>query len=242
MTEGLMPRKWSEYRKVDVKDLSNWISLGALLVSLLSLAFTLYWNSSIGQVRPLEPSGYAIIRGFGVEGGIGPYPSDHLVLPMQWQNASGRPVVIQKPKLILQRREGGEGSGRDLTFTLAGTYPDISTESFDNRYIHNNSFLVEPHSVSVNTMVFHIKDFWKDDADFRFVGTDEFQVKVNYTKNSGLDTISQKIFSSLADGEKTEILAESFKMHASLKNLRTRDDPARGESDPWWDYWEEITF
>ena len=87
---------------------SNLISFGALIVSLLSVSFTVYWNSPIGEVGPLEPSGYAVIRGMGVEGGIGPLPSDHIVFPVQWKNTSGRPVVIRKPELKLCRLENVE--------------------------------------------------------------------------------------------------------------------------------------
>lgn len=230
---------------------SNLISLGALIVSLLSVGFTVYWNSPIGEVGPLEPSGYAVIRGMGVEGGIGPLPSDHLVFPMQWKNASGRPIVIQKPELILCRPERKETKAEEdqnkegkeeLIFTLAGTYPDISTDSFSKRYSHNNSFLVGPHSVLVITMVFHIKGFAEDNAYFQFASTDEFRVLVKYVKNSGLGSISQKISTSLADGERKVVLAKSLKMHGSLDDLKTQEAPERKKTDPWWDYWEELTF
>ena len=225
---------------------STWISLAALLVSLLSLSFTLYWNSPAGDVRPLEPSGYAIIRGLGVEGGIGPYPSDHLVLPMQWKNASGRPVVIQTPELSLRKIDGGEVSGEQLVFTLAGMYPDISTDSFSRRYIYNNSFLIEPHSVSVRTMVFHSEHFWDTNAYFQFTAYDEFQVRVTYTKNSGVGSILQRILLWIsphyADGKKTDVLAQSLRIHGSIDNLKRLDDARRTKADPWWDYWEDITF
>ncbi|KAL8976796.1 MAG: hypothetical protein Q9177_006770 [Variospora cf. flavescens] len=186
-----------------------------------------------------------------MEGGIGPLPSDHLVLPMQWKNASGRTVVIQRPELTLaklggakdQTEEKGSEEGEErLVFTLAGTYPDISTDSFSKRYSHNNSFLVEPHSVSVITMVFHVQGFAEKNAYFRFASTDEFRLLIKYTKNSGLGGISQQIFRSFADGERTGVLAESLKMHGSLDTLKTPDDPERKKVDPWWDYWEELTF
>lgn len=65
---------------------------------------------------------------------------------------------------------------------------------------------------------------------------------INYTKNSGLGCILQKVLRSYADGERTDVLVENLKMHLSLNNLKTMDDPERGEADPWWDYWEELTF
>lgn len=222
---------------------SNWISLCALVVSLASVGFTLYWSSPIGEVRPLEPSGYAVIRGMDAVQGIGPFPSDHLMLPMQWKNSSGRPTVIQKPSLVLTRISKDDSKESELIFTLAGTYPDISTDSFSKRYSHNNSFLVEPHSVSLNTMVFHIKSYWKEEGfGFRFASDDEFKVSITYVKTSGLGKISQALLRSFADGERTEVLAESLKMHGSLDTLKLEGDTTRKKDDPWWDYWEELTF
>lgn len=232
-----------------MKDAGPWIALFALIVSFSSFLFTWYLNSAIGEVRPLHPSGYAVIRGMSSEQGIGRFPSDHLVLPMQWKNASGRPTVIQQPELILHEIRDGEETGTQHIFTLAGEYPDISTQSFSKRYSHKNSFLVDKHSVSLNTLVFHHKYFWdknrtrsKDGIDFRFKAYDEYRVRIKYKKNSGLGTLSQTILSSYADGEKTEMLAKSLKQHGSVSNLKLKDDPTRGDNEPWWDYWEELTF
>ena len=91
-------------------------------------------------------------------------------------------------------------------------------------------------------MVFHIRGFAESSAYFRFASTDEFRVLIKYVKNSGLGSISQKVFTSLADGERSEVLVEILKMHGSLDDLKTPDDPDRGKTDPWWDYWEELTF
>jgi hypothetical protein len=219
------------------------VAFAALAVSFVSLAFTLYWHSPFGEIRPLEPSGYAVIRGMSMEQGIGRFPSDHLVFPMQWKNTSGRPAIIQQPTLILHEISEGEETGTVLTFTLAGEYTNISTESFSKRYVHKNSFLIDPHSVSLNTLVFHHKYFWRDDnADFRFAAHDEYQVSIKYIKNSGLGSILQRILGRYADGEKTERLAKSLKHKTSLNNLKLRDDLTRSEDQPWWDYWEELTF
>jgi hypothetical protein len=225
----------------------EWIAFAALMISVLSFIIAVLRNSPIGEVRPLEPSGFAFIRGLIMEQGIGSFPSDHLVLPMQWKNASGRPAVIQKPELILRRLEDGEET-KELTFTLAGEYPEISTESFSARYSHKNSFLIEPHSVSLHTLVFHHKDFWDENSEgirFRFGATDEYRVYVKYVRNSGLGKIEQTILELMgryADGERTELLASSLKMRDAVNNVKDREDPNRNEDDPWWDYYEELTF
>ncbi len=180
------------------------IALLALAVSALSLFFTLFWNSPIGVVSPLEPSGFAVMRGIGTEQGIGPFSSDHLVLPMQWKNASGRPVVVQRPELHLHTIRKGNKSKKPLVFTLAGEYPDISTGSFCERYSHNNSLLIEPHSVSINTLVFHHIDYWTKDFSFFFTKGEEYEVVVTFTRNSGLGWVLQRILATVrkpyADG------------------------------------------
>lgn len=225
---------------------NNWASIIALIISFGSLIFTLYWTSPIGKVEPLEPASYAIIRGMGIVQGIGPFPSDHLVFPMEWKNTSGRPVIIKNLKLTLYKLDrDSKASETGLTFTLAGEYPDVSTESFSKRYSHKNSFLVEPHSVSLNTLVFHVENYWKENSDFRFNPYDEYRLRIGYTKDSGLGVVLQSLLRatrSYADGEKDKILAKRFKIHGSVDNLSFDDLSFEDEDDPWWGYWEDTKF
>lgn len=117
---------------------------------------------------------------------------------MQWKNASGSPVVIQQPELILDEVREGEEPGTQYIFTLAGEYPDISIESFSKRYSHKNSILIDKKSVSLNTLVFHHKYFWdKEGINFRFKAYEEYRVRIRYRKNSGLGAISQKATEAL---------------------------------------------
>lgn len=68
-------------------------ALAALGVSIVAALFTggLYaiaycsyvYNTSPGEIHPLEPSGYAIVRE------IPPHPSDHIVIPLEWENTGG---------------------------------------------------------------------------------------------------------------------------------------------------------
>lgn len=245
----LKQRELKGKTKLTVKDVGPWIALVALLISIASFLFTLYLNSAIGEVRPLQLSAYAVIRGMGIEQGIGGFPSDHLVLPMQWKNASGGPVVIQQPELILHEVCDGKETGTQHIFTLAGEYPDISTQSFSHRYSHKNSLLVDKKSVSLNTLIFHHKYYWdrngiqdKVGYAFRFKAEQESRVCIRYSKNSGLNAVLQKVLKRYADGEKTEILARSLKHKGSINTLKQKDDSDRGENEPWWDYWEDLTY
>ena len=82
----------------------------ALIVSIASLGFTYWYNTSPGDVHPLNPSGYSIIRG------IRPHPSDHILLPLEWENTGGRQELVRQPYLVLRERE----TGNNYTFSLAG--------------------------------------------------------------------------------------------------------------------------
>lgn len=232
-----------------MEEVGSWIALFALFISAASFVFTLCLNSAIGEVRLLQLSAYAVIRGMGIEQGIGGFPSDHLVLPLQWKNASGGPVVIQQPELMLKELREGEESGTEHVFTLAGEYPDISTQSFSNRYSHKNSLLIDKKSVSFNTLVFHHKYYWdrngiqnKEGYNFRFKAGEEYRVNIRYSKRSGLNAQLQKVLKRYADGGKTEVLAQSLKHKFSVDTLKQKDDPSRADNEPWWDYWEDLTY
>jgi hypothetical protein len=157
------------------------ISVFALLVSCGTLAFTFTYNLFPGRVQPFSPSGYVIIRG------VDPFPSDHLVLPIEWENGGGRSVLIRHPRLILRELDSdGNEVGVEYTFFLAGEYPDISSTSFREGYSIKRSFILEPHSVALKMLVFHIEDWWDEQGDlynFRFTGDQNFQVYIEFQRN-----------------------------------------------------------
>ncbi|MBE9594605.1 MAG: hypothetical protein IMF19_14130, partial [Proteobacteria bacterium] len=47
-----------------------------------------------GEVRPLPPSGFFVVRG------IYEYNSDHIVFPIDWENTGAKATLIMHPKLI----------------------------------------------------------------------------------------------------------------------------------------------
>lgn len=221
-------------------DLTTIISVVAVVFSGISLIFTLVRNSALGEVGPVEPSAYGVVRGVDRVQGIGPHPSDHLLLPIEWKNASGRTAIVKQPRLTLQKlSKEGKKVGTEIVFTLAGEYPDVSTESFQERYSHKSAILIEPRSVTTNTLVFHIEDFWIENGGryFRFAPYNRYKVNVTYVKYSGLSKPLSWLFSSYADGEKTENLLEELTIHGSVQDLKLN-----GTGEPWWDYWNDVTF
>jgi hypothetical protein len=65
--------------------LSLVLSFVATIVSVGTLWIT--WAPR-GEVHPIAPSGYAVMRGIPKFEGLGPFPSDHLVLPLEWATGS----------------------------------------------------------------------------------------------------------------------------------------------------------
>ena len=135
-----------------------------IIISVFALALALcsYWHVfAPGEVQPLEPSGYGFIRG------IHPFPSDHIVLPLEWKNTGGSAVTISHPYLVLRELGPDENeTGNESCFLLAGEYPDISTNSFAEFYSIEDSFILDPHSITKKYSVFHIKDWWNDSKLF----------------------------------------------------------------------------
>ncbi len=191
------------------------ISIVSLLVSIGALFFTVLYNLSPGTVQPYKPTGYGIIRG------LDPFPSDHLVVPLEWENEGGRTVLIRYPRLILRELNSeGKETGKEYRYFLAGEYQDISSASFREPYSVKRSFTLDPHSLSLRVLVFHVENWWdeKDDRyNFKFVSTRSFRVYIDYQKNF--------------EQQPTRVL---FEMPVFGSADRLNPDRANGY---WWDFW-----
>jgi len=168
----------------------------ALFVSLASMAFTLYWNSPIGDVQPVSPTALGIVRGMkveieGVEGTerLAEAPSDHIVLPLTWQNDSGSSVLVKTPKMVLQEldkapEEGGVLTGKVHSLLLNGEYPEVSPTVFSKRksepFSFKGSLVLEPHSVSQNLLVFRVMEWEGDNYTFRLKGDTHYRIDIEY--------------------------------------------------------------
>jgi hypothetical protein len=149
------------------------VAIIAVLVSCLALAVTIIWNSAFGDVKAIQPSGYAVIRGDS----SGYYSADRLVLPLEWSNITGSWILIRRPQIVLHELGDG-GKENDKTFHLAGEYKDMSPETLSGLPQYKNSLSLEPHSVTTNILVFNVEEFWAANSDFRFRSSGDYRVYI----------------------------------------------------------------
>jgi len=195
-------------------------ALLALFVSVATLIYTLLWNSSFGQVLPLEPTGFAIIRGIDPAGElerVGPFPSDHVVLPLEWTNNSGTSVLIKEVELVFSELgQPGEHASEPHKFFLVGTYDEISAEvlTHANSELHTfkNSLIVQPHETTRNVLVFRESGWGENDTNFRFRAGEKYQVDVEYRH-------IQKGIIGNKDESRSENLFCELPMEENVKNL-----------------------
>lgn len=174
------------------------------------------WNPW-GRVIPIEPSGYAIVRGLP-DGAV----PDHLVFPLEWENERGGTVLVRKPRLTLTELQDGDPTGPQQVFQLVGRYPDISESSFSKPYTFGNSVTIEPHSVASDVFVF-APLYWYEpdnpDHDFRFRPGTSYRADINYFLNS--------------DRERTtKTLLDDLTIYPSADDLNTPDEGGR-----FWGRW-----
>jgi hypothetical protein len=175
------------------------LSILALVVSAASVFLSWYWNSPIGDVRPIEPSGYAIMRGLdptfeGEPGpreglGVGPYPSDHIVLPLEWANNSGSSILVKEPVLLLHKLgPDGEPTGSVYRFFLVGEFPEMSAKVFNDAntepHTFKNSLIIEPHTVMQSVSVFRVAKWWGGQPNqcLRFIPGETYQMEIRYLR------------------------------------------------------------
>lgn len=178
-----MIKIWREIKKLMGNNRQN-IAIVIALFALIVSGFTYCYNTFPGEVHPFKPSGYSIIRG------IDPHPSDHVLLPIEWENTGGRHELVRQPYLVLRERE----TGNNYTFSLAGEYPDISQNSLGKGYIIKESFILDPHSISPKVLVFHVDNWWNKSHEyynFRFIEGENYNVSIGFQRN--LDKQPEKL-------------------------------------------------
>ena len=153
-----------------------------------------------GEVGVAEkPAGYAIVRGMDPtfpgepapwEGfGVGPYPSDHVVMPLVWKNNTGNTIVISNLTLVFTGvDEDGEPTGVEHRFVMVGELPNISFETLNGLsskwpYTFTNTVLVEPHSAERSTSLFRIVKWWEaPNQCFRFIPGQTYRVDIEFQR------------------------------------------------------------
>jgi hypothetical protein len=77
-------------------------------------------------VRGVDPSYKGEPKpGEGV--GLGPWPSDHVVFPIEWSNSSSDSELVRRPVLVFSElNQNDKPMGREVKFFLVGEFPNIS--------------------------------------------------------------------------------------------------------------------
>jgi hypothetical protein len=228
----------------------HWIAIGALVISVLSIVFTLYRTSSFGEVTPQEASAYAIVRGVdpsyegepkpGEAVGVGPWPSDHVVFPIEWSNSSGSSALVRNPVLIFSELgQNNKPTGHEITFFLVGEFPEISPTVLNNvnakPYTFTNTLVLEPHSVSQRTLVFRVED-WEGEGKnhcFRFHQGLRYNVSIEFSRipESPLLGLLYKVLGR--QGKRSEELVEKLE---TLDTANWISPYGKGKS-VGWDYY-----
>ena len=152
-------------RKTDTKNDSyengkpfNWQTIGTfcvVIIMIITLTITFWDRIAPGEVRPLQPSGFSVIRG------IGAFDSDHIVFPIDWENTGGKSVLIMHPTLVLRKLDhNGYETKNETIFYMAGEYPEISNKAFAEPYSIKESFILAPRTITQTVIVFHIEKWW----------------------------------------------------------------------------------
>jgi len=162
-----------------------------IVASLISLLISIFGAPGIISILP--PSGYARITS------IDPFPSDHLIIPIEWNNTKGISSLIRNPCLYLYQINSVTGNVSELKFTMAGTYENISNQELKNRYTICDSFIIEKQSITAKVIVFHHIDWanetGNDDTGYKFhfnVG-DHYKVNIGYSINNNPEIIEPLI-------------------------------------------------
>ena len=156
------------------------LSIIAIVVSIFALVVSIWGpiNDIIipGDTIPLTPAGFSIVRG-------SPnfvFPSDHIVLPLEWYNSwKEKTEIISLPYLVLRKL----GSNETHIFFLAGEYPDISAKSFKESYTIERTFIFPPSTLSKRTLVFRIEKWWDHASmnyEFKFKPRDKYDVSIGF--------------------------------------------------------------
>lgn len=212
--------------EVTLRDPLAKLSLGvasiAVFISAAAVVITYLSNSSIGEVQPLQPSGYAVIRASSEVIG----PSDRLVLPLAWESNSGKPVLISRPRLILHElSENGDRNGSKEYFLLEGEYEDTSAQALSVTPEYKNSLILEPHSVNTNLLVFRVQDFWDESSDnyeFQFHHDRDYHMEIEFLQTPG----ERENFWEEGERRRVEPLFEQrkFDVPSSVTELRPGED------------------
>jgi hypothetical protein len=202
-------------------------------------------------VEVIEPlSGYAIVRGIdptypgepekGQGVGVGPWPSDHIVLPLEWSNGTGTPVLIKQPVLVLtELSQNGEPIRRK--FFLVGEFDEASTTVFNDVNkkppSFTNSLVLDPHSVLQGVFVFRINKWDTRNLCFRFHQGQRYEVDLLFDRHPQDLRVQWGwwVLGWLTSGSKTESVTQQIADDLPILTTANWISPY-GKGNVGWDF------
>jgi len=170
---------------IDIKPI--WGLIGILTTILLVIG-TFYAALHIfppGNAEPLQPSSYAVVRG------MGNFPSDHIIIPIEWRNSGGQPTLIRNLKLFLINVTDPSQNSRDkpeLIYELAGEFAKDYSKNIGyvgESYTLKQAYVIDPNTITPTFMVFHIQGWWNPKQMFQFKKAKiTYRVLLNYSYTS----------------------------------------------------------
>ena len=118
-------------------------------------------NLDPGTLIVHAPSDFCIARGYRS------FPSDHIVLPVYFENTGKGAKTIERLTLL----NADASSPLPQRFLLAGYLPDFALDEFGEHYEVATGVTIPERSVERKVLVFHTEHWWdeaSDDFMFRF--------------------------------------------------------------------------
>lgn len=175
----------------------------------------------------MPPDGYGVMR-------YNKYvffrPSDHLIIPLRFINASGRDVHIRDIYLELNEinisEQGRNETGKKIVFWIAGEIEDLREDSMKRSYKIINSIDVSAKKTSYNLLLFHHQDWWNEkhpNYNLKFKPGEIYEVWINYK------LYSMKFISGYCCIKQPRERLFTMRANESLNYLSPDKNP--------WDYW-----
>jgi hypothetical protein len=171
------------------------ISLIFTSVTTAVAAMTFYFTlNPWGEVGPLfTPAGFAIIRGVDPPTSEAPEaipsPSDHVLMPVQWINNTGRVALIQQPVLEFRKLgQQGEPTGEKHTFMAVKRLPEMSTETMNSLSTSSTEFpdliRLASHSPTETLLLFRKEESFigKQNTCLRFHQGASYRIDITYQR------------------------------------------------------------
>jgi hypothetical protein len=165
------------------------------VIAIVTFIVTVNPWAPVGVVTPTV--GVAIVRGIdptfpgepkpGEGVGIGPYPSDHLVVPLEWRNDTGSSLSFHQPILILHKlNQNGEDTEDELKFYMINELPDLSSDTLESisrkPMGFSNTVYVQPHSIVKSVALFRVEGWASENLCFRFHQGATYRVEIEYRR------------------------------------------------------------